>query len=182
MSRRLDDFAELKQDEHWDVSEMTREELYSSFQTINSKMKIIYQFVLGYNDYINMGHNYTSELSLTMLEVHLLTDICDNENSTVTSLAEAWGRSMSATSQTVRRLMNKGLVVRENAPGNGKMFYLKATPKGLEVSDEHKRYDVEDTIKTVKRLLETLDYEEIDTMFKALERYGALLKNGPRKK
>ena len=114
--------------------------------------------------------------NLTMLEVHLLTDICDLENSTVSSLAAAWGRSVSATSQTVRRLMAKDLVTRENAPENGKVFYLHPTPKGLRVSDEHKRYDTEDTIKTVKRLMKKLGFEEIEIMFKALDCYGELLR------
>ena len=160
---------------------MSREELYRSFQTLDEKMNIIYQFVLGYNDYINMRHNYTSEVELTMLEAHLLTDICDHPGSTVTSLAAAWDRSVSATSQTVRRLMAKELVTRENAPDNGKIFYLHPTEKGLRASDQHKRYDVEDTIKTVKRLLKEMPFEEVETMFRSLERYVELLRDGAKK-
>lgn len=71
--------------------------------------------------------------------------------------------------------MAKDLVTRENAPDNGKVFYLRPTGKGLRASDQHKRYDVEDTIKTVKTLLHNLTFEEIETMYKAMEKYVALL-------
>lgn len=168
-------FTDLDSKQYWDVDSMPGEELYHSFELLDKKMNIIYKFVLGYNDYMNTRHNYTSEETLTMLEAHLLTDICDHENCTVTSLASTWDRSVSATSQTVRRLMSKGLVVRENSRENGKVFYLKATEKGFRISDEHKRYDVLDTIKTVKRLLKSLSMEEIEVMFKAVGCYADLL-------
>lgn len=178
MAAALEHFSDLNQKKHWHVREMSQEELYRSFHTLNQNMNSVYKFVLEYNDYINTRHNYTSEASLTMLEAHILTDICDFEKSTVSSLAASWGRSVSATSQTVRRLMAKGLVTRENAPDNGKVFYLHPTEKGLRVSDEHKRYDTEDTIKTVKRLMKKLRFEEIEIMFKALDCYGELLREG----
>ena len=181
MENEIKAFTDLRSSKYWDVAGMSREELYRSFQTLDEKMNIIYQFVLGYNDYINMRHNYTSEVELTMLEAHLLTDICDHPGSTVTSLAAAWDRSVSATSQTVRRLMAKALVTRENSPDNGKIFYLHPTEKGLRASDQHKRYDVEDTIKTVKRLLKEMPFEEVETMFRSLERYVELLRDGAKK-
>lgn len=51
----------------------------------------LYRFVLTYNDYMNTRHSYTEEEALTTLEAHLLTDICDYPDSTVTKLANAWG-------------------------------------------------------------------------------------------
>lgn len=182
MENEIKAFADLNSSKYWDVEGMTQEELYRSFQTLDEKMNIVYQFVLGYNDYINMRHNYTSEVELTMLEAHVLTDICDHPGSTVTSLAAKWDRSVSATSQTVRRLMAKGLVTRENAPDNGKVFYLHPTEKGLWASDQHKRYDVEDTVKTVKTLLHDLSFQEVETMFHTLEQYVELLQNASAKK
>lgn len=175
MTTELERFSDLAKEERWDVDGMSREQLYRSFAALDEKMNIIYQFVLGYNDYINMRHNYTAEEALTMLEAHVLTNICDHPGTTVTELASVWNRSVSATSQTVRRLMAKELVVRENAPDNGKVFYLKPTEKGLRVSDQHKRYDVTDTIKTVKTLLKGSSLEEVETMFRMLDRYVELL-------
>ena len=179
MSAPLDNFSDLNSKDLWDVYSMSDEELYKSFDILNRKMMIIYKFVLRYNDYINMRQNYTSEEALTMLEAHLLTDVCDFENSTVTSLANAWGRSVSATSQTIRKLMQKGLVVRENSKTDRKIFYIKPTDKGIRVSDAHKRYDTLDTIKTIRSLMRTLSFDEINTMFKAVDRYFALLQAKP---
>ena len=175
MTTDLQNFSDLSKNERWDVSGMTQEELYRSFAALDEKMNVIYKFVLGYNDYINMRHNYTAEVELTMLEAHVLTDICDHPGTTVTALAAKWNRSVSATSQTVRRLMAKDLVIRENAPDNGKVFYLRPTEKGLRASDQHKRYDVKDTIKTVKTLLHDLSFEEIETMYRAMEKYVSIL-------
>lgn len=175
MSTQLNHFSELADSTRWDVSAMSQEELYHSFAQLDEKMNIIYKFVLGYNDYINMRHNYHTDVELTMLEAHVLTDICDNPGTTVTTMAGIWNRSVSATSQTVRRLMAKELIYREQAPDNGKVFYLYPTEKGIRASDQHKRYDVEDTIKTVKTLLHTLSFQEIETMFTALERYVDIL-------
>lgn len=178
MGEALEHFSDMDSDRYWDVDGMSQEALYHSFGVTDEKMSIIYQFVLGYNDYINRRHNYDSKVDLTMLEVHLLTMICDRENCTVTDLAAIWNRSVSATSQTVRQLIKKELVVRENSPENGRIFYLRPTEKGIQVSDAHKRYDVLDTIKTVKHLLKDLTMEEIQGLFKVLERYNAILHNG----
>ncbi len=182
MENEIIQFTDLDSPRYWDVESMSREELDRSFHVLDDKMNIIYQFVLAYNDYINTRHNYTSEVALTMLEVHVLTHICDHPGSTVTSLATAWGRSVSATSQTVRRLMAKDLVTRENAPDNGKIFYLHPTEKGLRASEQHKRYDVEDTIKTVKRLLRVSSFHAVETMFSTLDHYVELLRTASKEK
>lgn len=178
MGAALESLSDIRQDVYWDVDGMSTEELYRSFQVIDEKMTIIYKFVLGYNDYINRRHSYSSNVDLTMLEAHLLTMICDRENCTVTDLATAWNRSVSATSQTVRQLIKKELVLRENSPENGRIFFLRPTAKGRELSDAHKRYDVLDTIKTVKRLLEDLSMEDVEGLFSALDRYNAILHGG----
>lgn len=175
MSAHIDSFQDLRDNKIWDIEAMSTDDLYKSFAVLNQNMSVIYKFVLGYNDYINMRHNYSSEETLTMLEAHLLTDVCDMENATVTSLSKSWGRSVSATSQTVRKLMSKGLVVRENSEMNGKIFYLKPTEKGIRVSDAHKKYDTLDIIKTVKVLMRTLSFDEINTMFKSMASYSSLL-------
>ena len=171
----LNQFSDVNSKTFWDVNSMSNEELYKSFYILNQKMSIIYRFVSRYNDYINARQAYTSEEALTMLEAHLLTDICDIENSTVTGLASAWGRSVSATSQTVRKLMQRELVFRENSKENRKVFYIKPTEKGKRISDAHKRYDTLDIIKTIKSLLRTLSFDQIEAMFRVLAQYSALL-------
>jgi DNA-binding MarR family transcriptional regulator len=158
-----------------DIGKMPADELNESFNFLNSYMNVIYSFVMKYYEYMNTRHPYTPEYALTTLEAHLLTDICDYPDYTVTSLANAWNRSISATSQTIRKLMQKGLIHRENSTDDAKVFFLRPTAKGTLVSEAHKRYDTLDTLKTIKRLSHTLAAEEIAAMFKGLEAFNELL-------
>jgi len=180
MGDRIQKFSDLREKRRWDVEGMSQEDLAASFAVTDEKMNIIYKFVLGYSDYVNRRHTYTSKIDLTMLEVHLLTDICDEEGQTVTKLAKKWNRSVSATSQSVTQLIKKGLVERVNSAENRKVFYLVPTSEGRVVSDEHKRYDVLDTIKTVRSLMKTMDYETIEEAFRVLDRYNELLQKTPQ--
>lgn len=175
MTEGNDAFWELMSREHIDVDTLSPEELNETFNFLNQQMLRVYHFVLSYNDYINTKHPYTEAKALTTLEAHLLTDICDYPDSTVTSLANAWNRSVSATSQTIRKLIQKDLVTRENSKSDAKVFHLRPTEKGLAASDAHKRYDALDTVKTIKCLRHTLTKTEIENMFKALEIYTGLL-------
>lgn len=173
---------ELLHTQRIDVEKLSQKELYDSFSALDGQMRVIYNFVLAYMDYVNERHNYTAEESLTMLEAHLLTQICDEPNTTVTALAKAWHRSTSATSQTIRNLIKKDLVYRENSKEDAKVFFLRPTEKGVRVSDAHKRYDTLDTVKTLKTLHHQLDDEEIDALFKGLSFYCQLLYQGKNHK
>mgnify|MGYP001122417495 CR=1 FL=1 len=66
MTTDFQNFSDLSKNEGWDLSGMPPEELYRSFAVLDKKMNVIYKFVLGYNDYINMRHNLTFEEIETM--------------------------------------------------------------------------------------------------------------------
>lgn len=168
--------TELLGNGHIDVDALPEDELHSLFETFNDAMTTVYLFVLKYNDYINTRQNYSCDEALTMLEAHLLTEICDCPDSTVTSLANNWSRSVSATSQTIRKLMQKGLVTRVNSRKDAKVFFLHPTEEGRLISETHKKYDVLDTIKTLKSLRHSLSRKEMDAMFKGLKAFTGLLR------
>lgn len=170
-----EDLLKALENGHIDVDGMSIEDLDETFEFLNGQMMIIYDFILTYNEYFNRRHDYTGNEQLTSLEAHLLTDICDYPKSTVTSLATAWNRSVSATSQTIRKLIEKGLVTRKNSEKDKKIFHLYATKRGKEISDNHKRYDVLDIIKTVKTLKRNVTLDEIETSMKVLAEYTKLL-------
>ena len=176
MIKNREDFLELLDRGHIDIEALAVDELDQAFEYLNKMMLGVYHFVLNYNDYINTRHCYTEEEALTTLEAHLLTDICDIPDSTVTNLANSWNRSVSATSQTIRKLIQKDLITRENSKNDAKIFYLRPTEKGICVSNAHKRYDTLDIIKTLKRLRHSLTMEEIDAMLKGLDAFTELLK------
>lgn len=176
MIENREDFYNLLNSGHIDIDSLSIDELNRTFEYLNKKMTGIYHFVLNYNDYIYTRHHYTKEEALTTLEAHLLTDICDYPDSTVTSLANSWNRSVSATSQTIRKLIKKDLIIRENSKNDAKIFFLRPTEKGVSISNAHKRYDTLDIIKTMKCLRHTLTVDEIESMFKGLEAFTVLLK------
>ncbi len=176
MYKVVEKVAALLKPDHIDVDAMSEEEVHEFFTLSNEMMTAVYQFVLKYNDYINARQDYSDDESLTMLEAHLLTDICDYPDSTVTGLANRWYRSVSATSQTIRRLIQKDLVTRVNSKQDAKVFHLHPTEKGRQVSDAHKRYDILDTIKTLKSLRHSLSQKELVALFKGLEAFTKLIK------
>lgn len=121
----------------------------------------VYDFVLAYANYFNERKDYGSGPKLTLVEVHILTQIHDNPGTTVTEIAKIWNRTTSAISQTVRKLMKQDLVYRENSTSDGKVFHLYTTEFGKETSMAHKRYDNEDITNATKILLEKFSIEEL---------------------
>lgn len=165
-----------------DVEQLTSHELDQMYNLLNLHMSHIHQFVLSYTEYMNLRHEYTDNLQLTMLESHLLTDICDIPNSTVTSLSAAWNRSMSATSQTVRKLMQKELIYRENSREDAKVFYLHPTELGRKISAEHKRHDTIDALQMLQHLRYEISAEEGETMLRVVRIYTDVLRGRNRPK
>ena len=122
----------------------------SRYKKLNGIMEAMYDFVLAYSNYYSIRRDYGTGEKFTMIEIHILTEICDNSGITVTELAEKWCRTSSAISQTVKKLIKWGFVNRISNENNGKIFHLSITEKGKELALIHKRYDNLDIIKTKK--------------------------------
>lgn len=152
------------------------ESMNDTFQKLNEKADILYHFVLLYSDYINQTRDYGTNQELTLTEAHMLLTIEKTPDITVTELAEIWNRTKGAISQTVTRLENKGLIIREKREGNKKTTYLKPTKEGQKINQLHKIYDIKEITETTGELLKTCDLEEIDTFYKVLEAYIDILK------
>lgn len=172
------DFKEIVSQEFVDVTSMDAQALQEAYEITNSEMDKLYQFVNTYGDYMNDRHEYSSsaDVQLTTLEAHLLADIVSMQDATVTALAKKNNRSTSATSQIVRKLIKKGAIIRENSTENATLFYLRPTDLGLSLDQDHKRYDVVDTVKTIKVLRRRCSAEEITGFFNVLEAYLDIIK------
>ena len=155
-----------------DESEESINRRYKKIDDFNQK---IYGFVYTFYDYFKTRRNYGNNHKFTMIEAHVLTDINDNAGITVSELADKGGKTISALSQTVRKLIKRGYVERVNDKEDAKVFFLFATEEGKEFAYLHKRYDVIDTIKVIKRLLKKFSQEEVATFFEVLEEYKDLL-------
>lgn len=136
----------------------------------------MYNFILEFSNYFNIRRSYTIGPELTMIEVHILTQICDNPGITVTELANNWKRTTSAISQTVRKLMKQDLVFRENSKENGKIFHLYTSDFGNKLVSSHKKYDNINILKSRKKLLEKFTVDELVAFDDICEEYTKLLR------
>ena len=110
---------------------------FSAFATM---MDTLFEFcsVSGVNQ--SIPRTYGTEDVMYMAEVHLLRDIRDTENASVTSLAEAQGKSKSAITQLVNKLEKKKLLKKDSMPG-GRNILLSLTDKGYTVAEYHDEFD-----------------------------------------
>lgn len=146
------------------------------YEKLNGIMESMYDFVLAYSNYYSVRRDYGSGDKFTMIEIHILTEIYDKPKITVTALAEKWGRTSSAISQTVRKLMKWKLINRVENENNGKIYHLMITKKGKELVLLHKRYDNLDIVKTKKKLLKKFTIEELIAFDKICKEYTDILR------
>lgn len=159
----------------WIDENESEESINHRYKKIDDFNQKIYGFVYTFYDYFRIRRNYGNNHKFTMIEAHVLTDINDNAGITVSELADKGGKTISALSQTVRKLIKRGYVERINDKEDAKVFFLYPTEKGKEFAHLHKRYDVIDTIKVIKRLLRKYSQEEVVIFFNVLEEYKNLL-------
>ncbi|UTC67990.1 MULTISPECIES: MarR family transcriptional regulator [unclassified Treponema] len=153
------------------------------YKNISSVVDGMYDFVLSFSYYYTIRRDYGTDRKYTMIEMHILTDIYDNENITVSALAKKWNRTSSAISQIVHRLIKWGLVYKEVNESDGKVFFLRTTEKAKETVLKHKAYDNKDNVKTRKKLLESFTVDEMVAFDKILKAYTRILeKNNSKNK
>lgn len=150
---------------------ITKESIDQLYKELSVTADKLYNFVMLYNEYINTAHDYGFDNPISMVEVHTLTMIEDNPGITISALAALWHRTNSAISQNVTKLEKKGLVTRQRSELNGKHILLYLTPKGVELSTAHKKYDCKDILETREALLEHCTQSELDTFYKVIEHY-----------
>ncbi len=153
-----------------------QENLNSLYRQMNARADSLYKFVLLYSDYIHAKRDYGTGLEIGMIDVHTLTYIEENPGTTITELARDWNKTKGALSQTVKRLVQLGLVERRMRENNSKTILLYATEEGQRLSVAHKLYDLTDIAQTTEALLRHCTAEEIDTFYKVIDVYTKLLK------
>ncbi|MBE6828751.1 MarR family transcriptional regulator [Clostridium sp. KNHs216] len=153
-----------------------REDLDRLYRELNARADKLYKFVLLYSDYIHAQRDYGTGQKIGMIDVHTLTYIEENPGTTITELAKDWNKTKGAISQTVKRLVESGLVTRKMKENNSKTVLLYATEEGTRLSIAHKMYDLADIAQTTEELMMKCTPEEIDTFYKVIDVYIGLLK------
>ena len=111
------------------------------------------RFILAFDQLKKNQHKSGVDKSITLNEVHLIVVIGENQPLNLVKLSELLEVSRSAITQSVRRLIQKNLVVFDFDPNNGKNKYLRLSEKGIEVFKIHKEQQayIENAIFSVLR-------------------------------
>lgn len=129
---------------------------------------LLVDFVLTYYDSMNTVHDYGTGDEYSMTEVHMVTRIADHPGITVTELARRGERTKSAISQVVKKLEEKGLVVKAKQAGNGSKTLLYVSPEGQVLSDLHKAFDQEHGSLFDRMLVEKKGEESVQQFYEVL--------------
>lgn len=144
---------------------------------VEEKTKAIYRFVSILSDYPHRLFRSEDGESLSMAEAYMLDSIDDEPGITLRQLAELWGRTGSAMSQTATKLEKKGFIFRKKLDGDDRLVHLYNTPAGHTISREHKKFSANETHNMLNRLLQDFTEEEIQSFFKILDHEGRFLQS-----
>lgn len=157
------------------ADDLTPESIDSLYAKLNEFNQVVYDFVIKYYRYIYRTRTYRSDVSLSMIEAHLITDISNQPGITASELAKKWERTPAFLSQTIRKLEMLGIVCKQINENDRKYYNLFLTDKGKDIDLAHKQYDVHSIAATNRDLLKRLTLEEIFTMRKVMNAYGDLI-------
>ena len=135
------------------------------FITFNNRFN---RFILAFDQLKKNQHKSGVDKSITLNEVHLIVVIGKNQPLNLVKLSELLKVSRSAITQSVRRLIQKKLVVFDFAPNNGKNKYLRLSEKGIEVFKIHKEQQAY-IEKSVFSVLNNYSEEELQTVVKLMD-------------
>ena len=135
------------------------------FITFNNRFN---RFILVFEQLKKNQHKSGVDKSITLNEVHLIVVIGKNQPLNLVKLSELLEVSRSAITQSVRRLIQKSLVVFDFEPNNGKNKYLRLSEKGIEVFKIHKEQQAY-IEKSIFSVLNNYSEVELKTVVKLMD-------------
>jgi len=126
------------------------------------------RFILAFEQLKKNQHKSGVDKSITLNEVHLIVVIGKNQPLNLVKLSELLEVSRSAITQSVRRLIQKKLVVFDFDPNNGKNKYLRLSEKGIEVFKIHKEQQAY-IEKSIFSVLNNYSEGELQTVVKLMD-------------
>jgi len=114
-------------------------------------------------------------MELSSGEVHLLEVIGDQPGASVTALAGWFGISKGAISQTLKRLDNKKLIVRETDPDNLSRIKLSLSALGQMLYQEHKEWHKKRLDGGLLDLMSEFSEEEGQFLHRSFDRFNQIL-------
>lgn len=110
-------------------------------------------------EYDSLPHRY-GHIVLYQAEAYMIDAIGEKPGITTTELAESMGKTVSACSQTIKKLITKKLVIQNKNKTNGRLYNLELTDEGLKIYAVHTAM-IEKCKQTTFDLLEKYSDEEL---------------------
>ena len=117
-----------------------------------------------------------SRTEVSTREAHTIQAIGQNRKMSVTQVADHSGITKSGASQMVKKLTQKGFLLKRQAAHSNKEFELSLTPLGLQAFEAHERHHGKDYNKLIKGL-EPFSISQIATLSVLLESLGTIMEN-----
>lgn len=115
---------------------------------------------------------------LSILSLHALEVISEKEGIKGVDIAKELNVTKGAISKTIRKLLNHGLIKKEQRPTNLKEIYYYVTPLGAELSELHRQLHMEKD-KMVLELLKGYDLESLVIIIDFIEKLAQSTIKGP---
>lgn len=125
----------------------------------------------SFNRLDGKARSFGTDRPLYLSEIHLIAYIYDLPESSVTDVAKGLGITKGAVSQLLKKLVNRGYVIKEYDPANRSRCLLSLTEKGATAARAHLDFHdllVEQTRKALEGYTEQ-DKEKICAFLKNME-------------
>ena len=124
---------------------------------------------------ITAAKDYGTGESMHTVEVHILSWIVANPGISPIQVAVDWNRTKGAVSQIIKKLEEKGLLVRDKEDGR-KSIRLYVTEKGATLDRAHRAYDTRNYEGFLKLVEKKFSLKEIERGFELMEEWIELSK------
>lgn len=114
------------------------------------------------------------DVEVSTREAHIVQAVGENQNMSVTQLGDHFGITKSGASQMVKKLTNKGFVLKRQAAHSNKEFELSLTPLGWQVFEAHERLHGKD-LNILIDALASFSISQIATLSVLMESIGKIL-------
>ena len=104
----------------------------------NQMLQAGIRIINHYNSFANKARNYGTDVTLYPSEIHLIDAIGLEGNMTTTRLASTLGITKGGVSQTITKLMTKGLVTKSEGDGINEV-YISLSDKGRTAYQGHRK-------------------------------------------
>lgn len=151
--------------------------------TSNSQTRISYGLlfvIVRLQELERKTHTYGTDEPLFIAEIHMVKAIREHPEAHLTALADRLGVTKGAVSQLVKKLEEKGMIVKDRDPANRARVVLSLTARGERAYSVHERAH-RDFDDLVEGLLQGATAEEraflqdfISRLTRALDRFSTV--------